>query len=67
MSCHRCCGLLVEDHCYDLHNQVFRVTTLRCISCGDIIDPVILENRRRQLARSAVMQQKEPLLAVLVA
>jgi hypothetical protein len=66
MSCHRCCGLLVEDHCYDLRDQVRRVTTLRCISCGDIIDPVILENRRRQQPRPTV-QQKEPLLAVLVA
>jgi hypothetical protein len=67
MSCHRCYGLLVEDHCYDLLDQVLSVTTFRCISCGNIIDPVIVANRRRQQARSAAVQYKEPSVALLVA
>lgn len=43
MKCHRCGGAMFSDQ--------FRGTTERfwgwkCIFCGEIIDPLILENRR---------------------
>ena len=67
MPCYRCCGLLVADRCYDLRDQCLSVTALRCVSCGDLIDPVILDNRRKQRAPLATMRHGKPLVAVLVA
>ena len=41
--CPRCRGLMVAEWCEDLSNY----TAQRCVQCGEIIDPVILQNRRR--------------------
>ncbi len=41
--CQRCGGLMYLDKYFD-RNETF--LGLRCIICGDIIDPVILENRK---------------------
>jgi hypothetical protein len=50
LNCDRCGGLLVPDFCTDLHNVTgeFDCSTLRCVQCGDVIDPVIQQNRRLQ-------------------
>jgi hypothetical protein len=64
MTCHRCRGLLVEDQCYGLLDHCLSLTVSRCISCGSIIDPVILRNRREQQARLATVQQGKPLVPV---
>jgi hypothetical protein len=46
--CGRCNGLLVKDWCYDLDNGgVHRIAVLRCVQCGNRIDPVILQNHTR--------------------
>ena len=37
--CSRCGGLMVMEHLIDF-------TALRCVQCGEIVDPVILHNRR---------------------
>ncbi len=44
---YRCGGMLVDDRCYDLTSSgIFKIATKRCIQCGDVIDPVILQHRR---------------------
>jgi hypothetical protein len=44
MRCARCAGLIVPEILYEGGT---RVVALRCIHCGDVIDPVIVRNRRR--------------------
>jgi hypothetical protein len=38
--CSRCSGLMVLEPCFDFF-------AWRCVQCGDMIDPVILQNRQR--------------------
>lgn len=47
MLCPRCKGLMVVDRCYDLLDDTGHVAFygLRCVICGEILDPMILENR----------------------
>lgn len=40
--CPRCGGLMVAEWCQELSNY----SAQRCVQCGELIDPVILENRR---------------------
>ena len=46
--CLRCGGLMVNEVCIDLMNSSSELdcATRRCVQCGDILDPVILRNRR---------------------
>ena len=39
--CSRCNGLMVAEWCEDLSDH--RVQ--RCVQCGEVVDPVILQNR----------------------
>ena len=41
--CPRCGGLMVAEWCQDLSDY----TVQRCVQCGEVIDPVILQNRRQ--------------------
>jgi len=41
--CPRCSGLMVAEWCEDLSDYTAR----RCVQCGEVIDPVILQNRRQ--------------------
>lgn len=45
--CARCGGLMVLEHYMDLQDDTGQIgmTALRCTSCGEVIDPVILQNR----------------------
>lgn len=49
-TCARCGGLMVSQFCIDLLNSAgeLEIETLRCVQCGDVVDPVILHNRLRQ-------------------
>ncbi len=40
--CHRCGGLMVSEPVHELASY-----DLRCVSCGERIDPVILAHRRQ--------------------
>jgi len=42
MKCHRCQGLMVEERYYGPGVPYWG---FRCLFCGEILDPVILENR----------------------
>ena len=39
--CPRCSGLMVAEWCQDLSDYHAQ----RCVQCGEVIDPVILQNR----------------------
>jgi hypothetical protein len=41
--CPRCSGLMVTEWCDDMSDY----RAQRCVQCGEVIDPVILQNRRR--------------------
>jgi len=45
--CLRCGGLMVNEFSLDLLNGSgeLECATKRCVQCGDILDPVILQNR----------------------
>ena len=49
--CHRCGGLMVPESVHELGSYDWR-----CVSCGERIDPVILEHRRQELARAEAEQ-----------
>jgi len=46
--CARCGGLLVNHICMDFYNNgnELEIPAQRCVQCGDIVDSVILKNRR---------------------
>jgi hypothetical protein len=48
MVWHRCQGLMVKEELRDQSEGkgYNRSSAFRCISCGEVIDPVILQNRR---------------------
>jgi uncharacterized Zn finger protein len=48
MHCTRCAGLRVSEIIYEGGS---RVLALRCVHCGDVIDPLIILNRHRRLYR----------------
>lgn len=49
IRCGRCCGLLCRIQLRDWGGSRGQdgCDALQCIACGDIIDPVIVKNRRR--------------------
>lgn len=52
-NCDRCGGLLVVDHYVDLLDDQGRqsCSAMRCLQCGDLVDPVILKNRQQVQAK----------------
>jgi hypothetical protein len=50
MSCVRCGGLMVPEFCMDLLNSTGELDceARRCVQCGEVVDPLILQNRRTQ-------------------
>ena len=55
MQCDRCHGFMVPHHVHDLLDTTStdHVQTWRCVSCGEVVDPVIMENRRKQRQHAA--------------
>ena len=43
MNCNRCGSLMVYEKFYSFHEPYWG---WRCINCGEILDEIILENRR---------------------
>lgn len=50
MNCRRCKGLMSFEELQDLQDGIRHVSALRCIVCGDIVDPVIMSNRKRAIS-----------------
>lgn len=49
--CSRCEGLMVAEQYLDLRDDTGHLDfwARRCVQCGEVIDPVILQNRQRRL------------------
>jgi len=67
MTCNRCRGLLVEDHCFDLLDDRISFTAWRCIACGNLVDSVILKNQLEQQARVATVSGGQRLVGASAA
>ena len=52
-QCVRCGGLMVTEQCFDFLSDNGHLDFLaqRCVQCGELIDPVILQHRRLRLLR----------------
>lgn len=59
VRCGRCCGLLYRIQLRDWGGSRGQdgCDALQCIACGDIIDPLIVINRRRS-SRAAMVHRK---------
>ena len=55
--CPRCGGLMVSEQCFDLFSDNGHLDFLarRCVQCGELVDPVILRNRRHRVAATQKM------------
>jgi len=51
MTCQRCDGLMVSERICDLQgmNSDLCGDGYRCLLCGDLVDAVILDNRKRSI------------------
>lgn len=60
VPCSRCTGLMVVEQGFDsmLGSSEPDVALRRCVQCGDIVDPVILRNRRSQRGSELAPSQK---------
>lgn len=54
--CSRCGGNMVQESFFGLDEQF---TGLKCVICGEVIDPVILKNRRLMEAGHVMIPPKE--------
>lgn len=47
LTCHRCQGLFVRAFCQDMYDSTGEngFWALRCLQCGEVLDPLILHNR----------------------
>jgi hypothetical protein len=55
MDCSRCHGLMVPDNLIDMRESFLPMWMrgLRCVACGNVVDPLIVHNRMRQQLNSA--------------
>jgi len=66
MRCARCQGLVVPDLFYDLLDDSghLALSAWRCVCCGNIVDPIILENRLRSQASLLTGKESRPINSV---
>lgn len=59
-KCGRCGGLMVIEQCFDFMDGTGHVDFMarRCVQCGEVIDPVIVQNRRLKFANTFGPGQK---------
>lgn len=50
MNCSRCNSAMIADNFTDLMDDcgVIGITAWRCLTCGEVLDPVILANRNNR-------------------
>jgi hypothetical protein len=50
MDCHRCHGAMALERFCDLYDETGQLCFMgwRCLSCGEVIDPVIVRNRGKR-------------------
>lgn len=61
MKCSRCDGLMVSDELIDMRESRIPMwmTGWRCVSCGNIVDPLIQRHRMIQQAGAARLLENE--------
>lgn len=68
MECTRCDGLMVSDDLIDMQESSMSMWMKgwRCVSCGNIIDPLIQRHRMiQQAGASRLLQNKVAMLQCL--
>ena len=62
MNCSRCQGLMLEEHLLDMEGAFGEMwtTSLRCMNCGHVHDPVIEENRLARQEKVVALPSGEP-------
>jgi len=60
--CQRCNGLMAFSKFYAQHSYFFG---WRCVSCGDVLDPVILLNRLRQDPNLTIPENEEKIRSLI--
>ena len=60
MNCHRCGGLMVRERFINEGDRSgpYMFWGQRCLNCGEMLDPVILENRKISELRSELARRK---------
>ncbi len=60
MICYRCHGLMVEEELCDWvgGKGYDRSPAYRCIQCGDLVDPVILQHRSHRAKRTGLRKRQ---------
>jgi hypothetical protein len=50
MDCPRCHGVMALERFCDLYDETGQLCFMgwRCLTCGEVIDPVIVRNRQRR-------------------
>ncbi len=63
-NCTRCGGFMVSHWCMNVNYDAggMEILTKRCLQCGEVIDPVILENRLNP-NREELKKKTRPLLS----
>ncbi|RMH05558.1 MAG: hypothetical protein D6704_09275 [Nitrospirae bacterium] len=61
MQCHRCNGLMVVEDCVDIKGgqDGFWIRALRCVSCGNLLDPMIARHRTYRPPQEEISFQKK--------
>lgn len=66
MKCKRCAGLLYREPSNGVMEGIADGESWgwRCVNCGEVVDPVILANRRRmELAAASLAETEKHLIA----
>ncbi len=52
MRCSRCSGAMANEYFQDMRDDTGRLSFFgwRCLTCGEILDPVIMSNRKNKPA-----------------
>ncbi len=60
IHCSRCKGLMVIEQSFDslIGTSEAEALLRRCVQCGEVIDPVILQNRRLQVGHDLSRTQR---------
>lgn len=64
MNCPRCKSMMVPHFIYDAYVD-FAGSGLgawRCVSCGNVVDPVILQNRQRVAPATITIQDAQEIV-----
>ena len=57
MRCYRCNGPMIREKFYGTQEHFWG---WKCICCGDVIDPVVIENRQASLLQGSEKLGGEP-------